>query len=108
MFAQLPKTVAVAKEMRDALAAARFQESTGVLEFGLVRAPQFTSITNFNNGQVQLNLIGQTGKGITLQSSTDLQNWNTLGTVSNPLGATNYIDSAATSPQKFYQASQKY
>jgi hypothetical protein len=75
---------------------------------GLVRAPQFTAITNVTGSQVQLNLIGQTGKSINLLSSTDLLNWSTLGTVSNPTGATNYTDSATASPQKFYQATQKY
>ena len=76
---------------------------------GLVRAPQFTSVTNLNNGQVQLNLIGQTGKAITLSSSTNLlqNNWTSLGSISNPTGATNYTDSTA-SPQKFYEATQKY
>ncbi len=75
---------------------------------GLVRAAQFTSVTNLANGQVQLNLIGQTGKAITLKSSPDLVNWSAQATVSNPTGATNYTDSTASSPQKFYQAGERY
>jgi GH25 family lysozyme M1 (1,4-beta-N-acetylmuramidase) len=74
---------------------------------GLVRAPQFTGVTNLNNGQIQLNLIGQTGKPITIRSSPDLVNWSTAATVQNNNGATNYTDSTAAA-QKFYQATQKY
>jgi len=76
---------------------------------GLVRAPQFTGISTNGNGQVQLNLIGQTGKAITLSSSTNLlTSWTSMGSISNQFGATNYTDSNVSSPQKFYQATQKY
>lgn len=92
----------------NALTASQIKAIYNAGSAGLVRAPQFTGITNFYNGQVQLNLIGQTGKAITLLSSTNLSNWSTLGTVSNPIGVTNYTDAAAVSPQKFYQATQKY
>ncbi|HEV2320499.1 MAG TPA: GH25 family lysozyme [Verrucomicrobiae bacterium] len=74
---------------------------------GLVRAPQFTTVTNLGTGQIQLNLIGQTGKPITIQSSPDLVNWSTAGTVQNNTGATNFTDTTAAG-QKFYQATQKY
>lgn len=74
---------------------------------GLVRAPEFTSVTNSATGQVKIGLIGQTGKSITVRTSSDLMNWSTLATVPNPTGSTNYTDSTA-SPQEFYQAAQKY
>ena len=74
---------------------------------GLVRAPEFTSVTNLGDGQVQLNLIGQTGKSLTFRYSTDLINWSPLGTISNPTGVTNYIDTPG-SPQTFYRVRQKY
>ena len=74
---------------------------------GLVRAPLFIGATNLNSGQVQLNLIGQTGKPITIRSSPDLVNWSTAATVQNNTGSTNYTDSTSAS-QKFYQATQKY
>jgi len=91
-----------------ALAASEISSIYNAGHAGLVRAPQFTSVTNLNSSQVQLNLIGQTGKAITLKYSTDLQSWSTLGTVSNPTGATNYTGSTTASPQTFYQATQKY
>ena len=72
---------------------------------GLVRAPQFTSITN-NGAQVQLNLIGMTGKPITINTSTDLMNWAQMGVVSNQFGATNYFDPDAAETLKFYQSKQ--
>lgn len=76
---------------------------------GLVRAPQFTGISTNGNGQVIISLIGQTGKTITLNSSTNLQsNWTQLGTVGNQLGTTNYTDPSVPGPVKFYQATQKY
>jgi GH25 family lysozyme M1 (1,4-beta-N-acetylmuramidase) len=74
---------------------------------GLIRAPLFTGMTNAADGQIQINLIGQTGKPITLRSSPDLINWSTAATVLNNTGATNYTDSTAAG-QKFYQATQKY
>jgi hypothetical protein len=74
---------------------------------GLVRAPQFTSVVSTNSGQIQLNLRGQTGKTFTLYASTNLLlNWTSLGTIPNPIGATNYTDSTVSSPQKFYRVSQ--
>ena len=90
-----------------ALAASEIKSIYNAGSAGLVRAPQFTSVTNLNNGQVQLNLIGQTGKSISLRSSTNLLNWSSAATIANPTGATNYTDTTA-SPQKFYQATQKY
>lgn len=74
---------------------------------GLVRAPEFTGVTNSAAGQINLGLIGQTGKSIVLRSSSDLMNWSPLAILPNPTGATNYTGTIA-SPQKFYQATQKY
>jgi hypothetical protein len=71
---------------------------------GLVRAPEFTQIAS-SGGQIQLNLRGQTGKTFTIYSSTDLLNWNFLGSIANPAGAVQYPDSPTT-PQKFYRATQ--
>jgi hypothetical protein len=72
---------------------------------GLVRAPEFTGISSDGNGQIALNLRGQTGKTFTLYSSTNFLDWNFLGTTANPAGALQYLDSISA-PQKFYQATQ--
>ncbi len=75
---------------------------------GLVRAAQFTGVTNTASGQVQLNLIGQTGKSITLYSSTNLlSNWTSQASISNPTGATNYVVNP-TNSAAFFLSSQKY
>jgi hypothetical protein len=74
---------------------------------GLVRAPEFTAITDLGNGQFSVNLIGQTDKPITVKTSPDLINWSSAGTVQNPSGATTYPGPSSTS-QRFYQATQKY
>jgi hypothetical protein len=63
---------------------------------GLVRAPEFTGISSDGNGQITLNLRGQTGKTFTLYSSTNFLDWNFLGTTANPAGALQYLD--ATQP----------
>lgn len=93
----------------NALSSAQINAIYSAGSAGLVRAPQFTGVTSLNDGRIQLNLIGQTGKPITLLSTADLlSNWSTLGVVSNPTGATNYTDSTSARPQTFYQAAQKY
>jgi hypothetical protein len=75
---------------------------------GLVRAPQFTSVTNLNNGEIQVNVIGQTGKSLRFFSSPDLINWTFLVNITNPTGATNYTTSTSASPQTFFYVTQKY
>ena len=72
---------------------------------GLVRVPEFTGIASVGSSQVQLNLRGQTGKALTLLSSTDLLDWSSLVTLSNPSGAVRYLDSTVNS-QNFYRVTQ--
>lgn len=72
---------------------------------GLVRAPEFTGVSVNGSSQVQLNLRGLTGKSFTLYDSTDLVNWSSLGTILNPTGAVQYLNSAAQ-PDNFYRATQ--
>lgn len=89
-----------------ALTAAQIASIYAAGSAGLVRAPQFAGIVATNgNSQVQLDLIGLTGKNITLYSSTNLLNWASLGVIANPTGAVQYVTSPA-SPQIFYRAAQ--
>ncbi|HEV2331344.1 MAG TPA: GH25 family lysozyme [Verrucomicrobiae bacterium] len=74
---------------------------------GLVRAPEFTSVTGPTNGQIQLNLEGMTGKTIAIYSSTDLVNWFFTAKAKNPTGATAYPGSP-TNSQTFYRAQAPY
>jgi GH25 family lysozyme M1 (1,4-beta-N-acetylmuramidase) len=90
-----------------ALAASEIKSIYNAGSAGLVRAPEFTGISNLGNGQMLLNLIGQTGKPITVKTSPDLTNWSTAATLQNITGATDYIN-PASSARKFYQATQKY
>ena len=90
-----------------ALAASEVKSIYNAGGAGLVRAPEFIGIANLGNGQILLDLIGQTGKPITVRTSPDLINWSSAGTVQNSTGETNYIN-PASSTQKFYQATQKY
>ena len=90
-----------------ALAASEIDSIYSAGSAGLVRAPEFTGITTLTNGQVQINVIGQTGKPITLRYSTDLVTFFGGGSVSNYIGATNFIESTPTQPT-FYKVRQKY
>jgi GH25 family lysozyme M1 (1,4-beta-N-acetylmuramidase) len=74
---------------------------------GLVRAPEFTSVSGPANGQIQLNLIGMTGKTFVIDSSSDLVNWTFAGKVKNPTGAATYTESL-TNGQTFYRALAPY
>ena len=73
---------------------------------GLVRAPEFTGISPVGDGQILLNLRGQTGKGFTIYASPDFATWMSLGTPSNPTGSIQFPDNSATNSQNFYRATQ--
>lgn len=75
---------------------------------GLVRAPEFTEVVSTNFGQVELSLLGQTGKEFGLYTSTNLASWTLLLTIPNATGATNYSDSSASDPSGFYRLSQPH
>jgi hypothetical protein len=74
---------------------------------GLVRAPQFTSVTYLGNDQFQLNLVGLANKSIAIYSSTDLANWFFVAKVRSLNGAITYTNST-TASQTFYKATSTY
>jgi Concanavalin A-like lectin/glucanases superfamily len=89
-----------------ALSAAEISAISSARSAGLVRAPEFTGVAQIPGG-IQLNLRGQTGKNFTLYTSTNLVNWTLLGTLPNPTGAIQYLNSInASFPQTFYRVSQ--
>jgi virginiamycin B lyase len=69
----------------------------------VVNAVQFTSITRLGNGDVRLNGVGPTGKLFTIESSTDLQNWSSVGTVNTPTNAFQFIHPGAPGTARFYR-----
>jgi len=74
---------------------------------GLCRAPEFTGAKPAGNGQLQLQMRGQTGKNFTLYATSNLLNWASLASLPNPTGAVLYLDAAATNaPRRFYRLSQ--
>ncbi|HVV02047.1 MAG TPA: GH25 family lysozyme [Verrucomicrobiae bacterium] len=73
---------------------------------GLVRAPVLVNSDFTGNGQFSLSLKGQSGKTLSVYSSTDLLNWTRLTTFSNPNGAIVYTDSRATNSAQFYRITQ--
>ncbi len=92
----------------NALTASQIQSIYNAGSGGLVRAPQFTSITNLGNGQIQFNVVGMTGKNIIINYSTDFFNWFRIanGNISNPTGVINRVDST-TNSFRYYQALQR-
>jgi GH25 family lysozyme M1 (1,4-beta-N-acetylmuramidase) len=90
-----------------ALGAAEISAIAGAGSSGLVRAPEFTDIQALGNGQVQLNLRGQTGKTFKIYTSQDdLTVWTFLRSLANPSGSVQFTESSATNSQTFYRATQ--
>jgi hypothetical protein len=90
-----------------ALSAAEINGIYSAGSAGLCRAAEFTGAPQPGPGQVGLNLRGQTGKSLTIYTSTNLLNWAPLATVPNPGGAVQFVDDAVTNTaQKFYRVSQ--
>ena len=72
---------------------------------GLVRAPEFTGVSDTGGTQIQLNVRGITSKNLKIYTSTDLMTWTLLGSVANPNGSITYPGSI-TNGQQFYRVSQ--
>ncbi|HVM47112.1 MAG TPA: immunoglobulin domain-containing protein, partial [Candidatus Acidoferrum sp.] len=57
-------------------------------------------------GQFQCTLCGERYQGFTILSSTNLQNWDTVMTLTNTTGSTNFTDTATGFQRRFYRAQQ--
>ena len=71
---------------------------------GLINAPNITSATS-TGGQLQLQLVGLTGKNVNIFTSTNLVDWTSLGSVANSTGSTSYTAST-TNSQLYYRVEQ--
>ena len=72
---------------------------------GMAKAPVFSAIDIFFPGNTRFSIKGQAGKAVTIQGSTDLQDWETLATDPNQSGTVNLIDSSAGAfSHRFYRA----
>ncbi len=71
---------------------------------GLVRAGQIVSGSSPGDGLYTLNMQGETGKTLTIYSSTDLTNWSSAARIGNSTGSNTWTDIRATNmPAKFYR-----
>ncbi|MDB6110796.1 MAG: hypothetical protein JWR69_2546 [Pedosphaera sp.] len=68
-------------------------------------ATRFTAATPQPNHQLQLRLSGPFNSNVTLQSSLDLSNWSSLGTLTLTNGAAVFRETNATLPRQFYRLS---
>jgi hypothetical protein len=74
---------------------------------GFVRIPELTGIAALGNNQFQLSMKGLTGKTFSIYRAPDLAAWTRIAAgLSNPNGAIQFTDIAATNAQSFYRASQ--
>jgi hypothetical protein len=59
---------------------------------------------NLNGQSYKLNLNSSIGKSMEIQASSDLQNWETLTTITNTGGVINFVDPDAKNyPERFYR-----
>ncbi len=73
---------------------------------GLVRAAQIVGSSSPGTGLYTLNLQGETGKTLTIYTSTDLTNWVSAARIGNSVGSNSWTDIHATNqPAKFYRVS---
>jgi GH25 family lysozyme M1 (1,4-beta-N-acetylmuramidase) len=73
---------------------------------GVVRAPEITGVQRVSPTQVQLSLRGLTGRNFTVYTSQDFLSWSSLGSVANPNGSLQFVESSATNDFKLYRAAQ--
>ncbi len=72
---------------------------------GLVRIPEFTGIEQLPNGQMRVQVKGQTGKSFTIYGSINLLNWGSMGALANPAGSIQFTNNLFN-PGLFYRAKQ--
>ena len=89
-----------------ALAASEINSIYAAGTAGLVRVAEFSGVTLGSDGQLTLDLKGQTGKTFSIYSSSDLINWAFVTTMANPNGTIQIPDSTTNSVQRFYRSSQ--
>ena len=73
---------------------------------GLVRAAQILGSSSPSAGLFTLNMQGETGKTLTIYTSTDLTNWVSAARIGNSAGSNSWTDIRATNqPAKYYRVS---
>ena len=73
-----------------------------------VLSPTATAMVSFIHGEpdgsVQLRIVGLPGQSLQIEKSIDLENWETLTTLTNTIGTIETTDAAATGNIAFYRA----
>ncbi len=70
-----------------------------------IKAPKFEAISRNDQGNVQLDLIGETGAKYVIEISADLISWMPLTTLTNVSGSLRFVDQSATGiDRRFYRA----
>jgi streptogramin lyase len=69
----------------------------------VVNAIEFTSITRSGTGEVRLKGVGANGRTITIETSTDLQNWSGIGTANSVSNQFEFVHPGSTGTSRFYR-----
>jgi streptogramin lyase len=69
----------------------------------VVNAIEFTSITRSGTGEVRLKGVGADGRTITIETSTDLQNWSGIGTANSVSNQFEFVHPGSTGTSRFYR-----
>ena len=69
----------------------------------VVNAMHLTSLTRAQNGEVRIQGVGADGQTITIESSTDLLNWSSVGTVNSVSNAFQFVHPSAPGATRFYR-----
>jgi len=69
----------------------------------VVNAIRFNSVTRSGTGDVRLRGVGANGRTITIESSTDLLNWSSVGTVNSVSNAFEFMHPGASGIKRFYR-----
>jgi hypothetical protein len=81
------------------------QSRAGVMALTYL-APQLLGPQFASPGPFRLTLTGERGQRFEILASTNLLNWDSLATLTNSTGSTNFSDSNSGLPRRFYRAHQ--
>jgi hypothetical protein len=72
--------------------------------FSLVPLVSFVNPVRLSATQFRFTIQSDPSVAVRLWSSTDLNTWTLMGTLTNTTGSTNFTDTTATSATKYYKA----
>ena len=81
-------------------------DDTGVSQAStvvMVNPIRLTNVTRSQNGEVRVKGQGASGQAITIETSTDLQNWSSVGTANSVSNAFEFVQPNSSGAKRFYR-----